>query len=117
MLFLNFRNHALTSIEKLLLALRFYATGNFFITAGDFMGVSKTTASLIVCDVSTAIAKLRPIFVKMPIESEIPTMQKRFYKIAKFPKTIRAIDCTHVKIQNPGNIMLEYFSLSVIVYS
>jgi len=109
MLFLNFRNHALTSIEKLLLALRFYATGNFLITVGDFVGVSKTTASLIVRDVSIAIAKLRPTFVKMPIESEIPTMQKRFYQIAKFPRTIGAIDCTHVKIQNPGNIMFENF--------
>lgn len=115
MLFLNFRNHAMTSIEKLLLALRFYATGNFLITAGDFMGVSKTTASLIVRDVSTAIAKLRSTFVCMPIESEMPTMQKCFYQIAKFPRTIGAIDCTHVKIQNPGNIMLKYFSLSVVM--
>lgn len=114
MLFFNFRNHALSPIEKLLLALRFYATGNFLITAGDFIGVSKTTASLIVRDVSTAIAMLRPTFVKMPIESEIPKMQKHFYQITKFP---RAIDCTHVKIQNPGNILLEYFSLSVIIYS
>lgn len=85
------------------MALRFYATGNFLITVGDFMGVSKTTASLIVRDVSIAIAKLRPTFIKMPIESEISTMQKRFYEIAKFPRTIGAIDCTHVKIQNPGN--------------
>lgn len=89
MLFLNFRNHTLSSIEKLLLALRFYATRNFLITAEDFMGVS--TAYLIVRDVSTAIAKLRPIFVKMPIECEITTMQKRFYQIVKFPRTNRAI--------------------------
>lgn len=73
------------------MALRFYATGNFLITAGDFIGVSKTTASLIVCDVSIAIAKLRPTFVKMQTESEIPTMQKHFYQIAKFPRTIRTL--------------------------
>jgi len=99
------------SIDKLLLTLRFYATGNFLITVRDFCGVSKTTASLIVRDVSIAIAKLRPKFIKMPSsEREITALQKRFYQIAKFPRTIGAIDCTHVKIQNPGNIMFKSFS-------
>ncbi|NP_001233059.1 uncharacterized protein LOC100569528 [Acyrthosiphon pisum] len=104
------RNHAVTSINKLLLALRFYATGNFLITSGDFLGVSKTTASLIVRDVSIAIAKLRPRFIQMPTtEREISKLQRSFYQIARFPRTIGAIDCTHVKIQNPGGPNAEYF--------
>lgn len=99
----------MTPINKLLLTLRFYATGNFLITVGDFIGVSKTTASLIVRDVSVAIAKLRPIFINIPeTESEINDLQLRFYKIARFPRTIGAIDCTHIKIQNPGNLILNY---------
>ncbi|CAI6372559.1 unnamed protein product [Macrosiphum euphorbiae] len=44
-------NNAVTPINKLLLALRFYATGDFPITAGDFIGVSKSTACLIIRDV------------------------------------------------------------------
>lgn len=107
----NFRNHAVTYIEKFLLTLRIYATGNFLLTTRDFMGVCKTTALLIVRDVSIALAKLRPTFIKMSNESEIFTLQRRFYQIAKFPRTIGAIDCTHVKIQNPGNLMFESFSL------
>lgn len=93
----------MTSITKLLLTLRFYATGNFLITAGDFIGVSKSTASLIVKNVSVAIARLRPKFIKMPeTEGEINTIQRQFYELAKFPRVICAIDCTHVKIQSPG---------------
>ncbi|XP_060844436.1 LOW QUALITY PROTEIN: putative nuclease HARBI1 [Rhopalosiphum padi] len=104
------RNHAVTPINKLLLILRFYATGNFLITSGDFFGVSKTTASLIVRDVSIAIAKLRPRFIKMPTtEREISKLQRSFYQIARFPRAIGAIDCTHVKIQNPGGPNAEYF--------
>lgn len=70
----------MTPINKLLLTLRFYATGNFLITAGDFIGVSKTTACLIVRNVRVAIAKLRPIFIRMPeTETEVRDLQLRFY--------------------------------------
>lgn len=93
-------------IDKLLLALRFYATGNFLITVSDFVGLSKSTACLIVRDVSTAIAKLRPIFICMPeTKTEINNLQRRFYQVARFPRVIGAIDCTHIKIQNPGNLI------------
>lgn len=34
--------------------------------------------------------------------AEIQEVQAGFYKIAKFPKVIGAIDCTHIKIQSPG---------------
>lgn len=37
--------------------------------------------------------------------AEINTIQNQFYNIAKFPRVIGAIDCTHIKIQNPGNIL------------
>lgn len=105
----------MSSIDKLLLTLRFYATGNFLIISGDFIGVSKTTASLIVRDVSIAIAKLRPRFIKMPsTENEISILQKSFYQIARFPRTIGAIDCTHVRIQNPGNKLLYYRQIKII---
>lgn len=38
-----FRNHALTSMEMLLITLRFFATGSFLIVIGDFGGVHKST--------------------------------------------------------------------------
>lgn len=43
---------------QLLLTLRFFATGNFLITAGDFSGVSVASAGQIVKRVSYALASL-----------------------------------------------------------
>eukprot|EP00102_Acyrthosiphon_pisum_P019200 XP_016656410.1 PREDICTED: putative nuclease HARBI1 isoform X2 [Acyrthosiphon pisum] len=104
------RNNAVTTTQKLLLALRFYATGSFLISAGDVVGVSKSTACVIVRDVSVALAQLRPQFIKMPeTNDEIKELQKQFYGIAKFPLVIGAIDCTHIKIQSPGGPNAEYF--------
>ncbi|KAF0750622.1 Uncharacterized protein FWK35_00013165 [Aphis craccivora] len=42
-------------------------------------------------------------------ETELRNLQRRFYQIAGFPRTIGAIDCTHIKIQNPGGPNGEYF--------
>jgi len=44
---------------QLMLALRYYATGSFLITTGDFCGISETSAQKIVYRVSSAIASLR----------------------------------------------------------
>ncbi|XP_050063025.1 putative nuclease HARBI1, partial [Aphis gossypii] len=104
------RNHAVTPAQKLLLTLRFYATGSYLISAGDCIGVSKSSACLIVRDVSLTIANLRKEYVRMPDNDfEIRQLQKDFYKTAKFLLVIRAIDCTHVKIQSPGGPNAEYF--------
>ncbi|ENN83098.1 hypothetical protein YQE_00541, partial [Dendroctonus ponderosae] len=91
-------------------SLRFYATGNMLISVGDFAGVSKTSACSIVRQVSEAIARLRPRNIRFP--ENIATRQKakeNFYRVARFPLVIGAIDCTHVKIQSPGGEDAERF--------
>lgn len=108
-------------MAKLLIALRFYALGTMLISIGDFCGVSKTTASVIVQKVSYAIASLRKDFIKMPQSvEEMAEGSLAFYNIAKFPRTIGALDCTHVRIQSPGGENAKlfrnrkgYFSLNV----
>lgn len=80
------------------------------ISVGDFSGVCKTTASVIVQRVSFALASLREKFIKMPqTYEELSDASYAFYDIAKFPKTIGAIDCTHIKIQSPGGDNAEHF--------
>lgn len=65
------------------------------------------TASLVVSDVSISTEKLQPRFIKIPTtEREINKLQRSFYQITRFPRTICAIDYTHVKIQNPGNTFI-----------
>lgn len=106
-IFFNFRNRAISPMEQLLLTLRIYATGSFLITIGDFSGVSTTSAHYIVHRVSTAIARLRPRYIYFPnTEEQIKHAQLQFYNIASFPRVIGCIDCTHIRVQSFGKLIL-----------
>lgn len=86
-----------------MIALRFYAQGPQQVGVADFAGVSISSVCRILRRVSGAFAEMCGQFVKMP--SNRPEMQKlceAFYEIASFPRTIGAIDCTHIKIESPG---------------
>lgn len=45
----------------------------------------------------------------MPIDEESQHVRQRFYNIARFPRCIGAIDCSHVKIQSPGGHDAEIY--------
>ncbi|KAJ8945877.1 hypothetical protein NQ318_002717 [Aromia moschata] len=89
------RNNAISPAAKLLLTLRFYATGCMLITAGDFIGVSKASACYIVTKVTEAIASLRERYIKFPG--------------TQFPQVIGVIDCTHVRIMSSGGNEAERY--------
>lgn len=80
------------------------------LVAGDFAGVSESTACVVIKQVSEAIANLGPTFIHMPRSREdILDAQLNFYRIARFPKVIGAIDCTLIEIESPGGNNAEYF--------
>jgi hypothetical protein len=90
--------------------LRFYATGCTQLTAGDFSGVSVSTAHRIVHKVSRIIAGMYQENIYFPRNAqEISETQMDFYRIARFPKVIGAVDCTHIKIRSPGGDHAEYY--------
>jgi len=102
-------------MTQLLLCLRYYATGSMYITVGDFSGVSKASVSRVIKRVTNAIANLRPHHIHMPnTEEEFKEAALQFFNIARFPKVIGTIDCTHVKIASPGKNFQTYFMVSVI---
>nr|XP_022910825.1 putative nuclease HARBI1 [Onthophagus taurus] len=103
------RNSAIFASNRLLLTLRFFATGNMLLAVADFCGVSEAAASQIVKLVAIAIANLRPQYCKMPEGDDIGKAQRNFYNIARFPLVIGTIDCTHVRIQSPGGDQAENF--------
>lgn len=104
------KNSSVSPINQLLLCLRYYATGSTQLSAGDFSGVSQPTACRIIHRVSNAIASLRPDHIYMPrTPAEISSTQRDFYNIARFPKVIGALDCTHVRIISPGGDNPEYY--------
>lgn len=90
--------------------MRFYATGNFLQAVGDFSGVDKSTASHVIWNVTRAIARLYNRYIKMPdTDEEIREASQSFYNIARFPKCIGALDCTHIKILSPGGDNAEIY--------
>lgn len=97
--FIYYRNHGVSALHQVLLALRFYALGTVLVSVADYIGVSIASASRIVSDVSRAIGRLYPNLIKI----ENLTHQD-FYNIAGFPRVHGAIDGTHILIQSPGTI-------------
>lgn len=86
-----------------MLTLKFLASGNFYINVAEIGGIHKSTCGKIVQRVVCAIANLRPRYIKFPVtEPERQAAVLNFAQIARFPRVLGAIDCTHVKIQSPG---------------
>lgn len=104
LLFFCFRNNAISPLHRLLLTLRFYATGCFQIASGDFIGVSKSASASIVTDVTEAICTLRAEYIKMPSAEEIPAVTEMFYRMSRFPRVIGVVDGTHIRLQSPGKL-------------
>lgn len=91
------------------------------IAIADFAGVCVSSVCRIIRRVSLALTQVRQRFIRMPkTQDELHAASRDFYAIAKFPRTIGAIDCTHIKIQSPGGNQAEnyrnrksWFSLNV----
>ncbi|KAF5302464.1 hypothetical protein FQR65_LT08554 [Abscondita terminalis] len=82
------RGGAILPMTQLLLTLKFYATGSMLIFAGDFVGVSKTSACRIVKTVTSAIAGLRPRYTRMYNNNEeMQRAAQKFYEIGTFCST------------------------------
>lgn len=90
-------------MNQLLCTLRYFATGSQLTACGDVIGAHESTACRIVHRITHAIASLYSEFIIMPVTvTEQNEVAAKFYNIAKFPRVIGAIDCTHIKILSPG---------------
>ncbi|XP_069360188.1 putative nuclease HARBI1 [Maniola hyperantus] len=96
------RNHGISPLHQLLLALRFYALGSLA-SVGQFIGVSISSASRIIQDVTQAITQLYSNYIYVNNTTE------DFYKIARFPHVLGVIDCTNIRIQTPCHHRPEEF--------
>jgi hypothetical protein len=96
------RHFAVPPHLQVLIALQFYATGAFQITVGDLIRLHQTTVSRIVKRVSIALADKKQQFVKFPCRENVANVKENFYNIAGIPTIIGAIDCSHIRISNPG---------------
>lgn len=58
------RSRALSAEQQVIIALQFYATGNFLITAGDYIRVHVSSASRAVRRVTVALARRAQDFIR-----------------------------------------------------
>ncbi|CAF4944265.1 unnamed protein product [Pieris macdunnoughi] len=97
--YISDRNFSIAPINQLLGTIRFYATNSTQMTIGDTCGWSTPTTNKIIHRVSAAIAALHSEYIKFPsTQLEIRTEQDNFYHIARFPRVIGAMKCTHIKL-------------------
>lgn len=99
------RHNSLSTMEKILIALRYYATGGVQINDGDIHQVSQSTVSKVITEVTEALAAPDIIrqFVTFPRNvPELDRQVQEFAGIAEFPKVIGVIDGTHVKNLAPS---------------
>lgn len=114
------RNMSISSMNQLLITLRYYATGAYQQILGDSMNIHKSTVCRIVHRVTRVVARMKNQYINMPNGVEINQVALDFYGIRGFPRVIGAIDCTHIKIASPGGLNAEsyrnrkgYFSINV----
>ena len=82
-------SHALRPIDQVLIALRFYASGNFLQVIGDTVGVDKSTVSRAVHDVSQLLSAKQSMFIKWPTTAAVINENKNgFYRRRRFPGII-----------------------------
>ena len=97
------RNQAISTEQKLLIALRFFASGSFLQVIGDTHGYDKASVSRIVRKVSLALANKHEQWIKFPTTIEDKnSVRAGMYDIAGFPCVIGCIDGTHIRLQAPS---------------
>lgn len=109
------RSRYITPEQQLLITLRFLASGNMQLTVADVVHVSQTSVCRVLRRVCDALLVHFHTFVKMPqTNAERQQAATEFYRFGQFPRTIGAIDCTHVKIQSPGgNLVCTHMHICI----
>lgn len=79
----------LNSVEpfhQILIALRYYSTGSFQLTASDLLWCLQPTVSRIIARLSDALASLSRDYIQFPASDQFESTQDKFYDIASFPE-------------------------------
>ncbi|XP_023932344.1 putative nuclease HARBI1 [Lingula anatina] len=98
------RSKALTPLQQVLTALRFFATGTFQSAIGDLHGISQPAASRAISAVAAAIAasddpELAVSFPHDPVD--VRRTQQELFRVAGFPRVLGCLDGTMVPILAP----------------
>lgn len=110
------RSRYVTPEEQLLITLRFLAGGEMHLT--EIVRVRQQSVNRVLQRVCDAFIEQLHTFIKMPqTNTECQKAAAEFYRIAGFPRTIGAIDCTHVKIRSPGEHLVRLCVLWSVIFA
>lgn len=103
-------NKALTPEQKIIITLRYLATGKMQLCSGDDLGVSQQTVSRVVTETVNALSEhnLLKRFIQLPANEHIQQKKTEFREVANFPEVIGVIDGTHIRIVRPREFEAEY---------
>ncbi|XP_066999876.2 putative nuclease HARBI1 [Anabrus simplex] len=106
----NYRK-AISPDEKLLITLRYLATGNSFRCLSFQFKRGETTIGKIVDEVCSAVwTTLQPEFMPAPSKELWENISERYLELWNMPNCIGAIDGKHVRIQCPRNSGSSFYN-------
>ena len=101
---------AVPTDKRIALTLWFFATGADYRTIAHLFGMSKSTVSLVVKDVSSAILKLLPRYIRFPTGDALREVVDGFKREYGFPQCAGAVDGTHIPIVSPTECPADYYN-------
>lgn len=103
-------NKALTPEHKVLITLRYLATGKMQLCNGDDLGVSQQTVSRVITETLDALSAPHILkrFIKFPANQDLQQKKTEFRDVAGFPEVVGVIDGTHIRIMRPRQFEAEY---------
>ncbi|KAK0155339.1 putative nuclease HARBI1 [Merluccius polli] len=105
---LTHRGRALTSEQKLSIALRCFANGSFLYNIGDAEHIGKATVCRAVRKVSLALKRLLPVMVVFPGHKPVRNIKEDFHRIAGLPNVMGCVDGTQIPITAPAENEADY---------
>ncbi|XP_059915809.1 putative nuclease HARBI1 [Gadus macrocephalus] len=102
------RGSALSPLQTICTALRFFATGSFLYSVGDAEHIGKATVCRSVRKVCLALKRLLRNFIVFPGHKPTRRMKMEFHQLAGFPNVIGCIDGTQVPILAPSINEADY---------
>ncbi|KAJ8043251.1 Protein ALP1-like [Holothuria leucospilota] len=95
------RSHAIHPHVQVFVALRFFATWDFYSSTSVQHGISESSVCRIVQRVTNAIVGLEDYYIKWPTtQQKMSENQLGFFAKSNFPGVVGAIDCTHVPLDS-----------------
>ena len=115
------RNSALPPLIQILVALRFLATGSFYILVGEPLGIAKSTAGRAVRHVCFLLARLAQRYISFP--ADLSSFKSRFFEIAgKLIKNLHialrifSVNVYYVYLKIPTRNRIKYVYLKLFTY-